>query len=230
MVKITEHKKGLKMEGFLSLNTAPSINPFCEQMSKDKACICAQCYGKYMERRYPRAKHAWAENFKALTTAVLTDDQAANIADVFNRKRRLVGVRLHSVGEIYNDFHIENFRKIVSNIKVDIPVTIWTKRLSFIKGLKERLQCNIIYSNPRINTAIEPSHFADIPVLHTFNVYDDKVQQNADMARLKASGINTVECTGSCKDCMVCYPKYGTDAAHYAIFELTEKAQGKTRS
>jgi len=61
------------------------------------------------------------------------------IADVFNRKKRLVGVRLHSTGEIYN-------------------------------------------------------------------------------------------CTGSCKDCMVCYPKYGETHAHCAIFELTKKAQGKTRS
>lgn len=48
----------------------------------------------------------------------------------------------------------------------------------------------------------------------SFNVYDNKSQHNEDMARLKASGINTVECTGSCKDCMVCYPKYEETRAH----------------
>lgn len=235
MIKLTEHNKGLKMEGFLSLNTAPSCNDFCTKMSTNKDCICSQCYGKYMERRYPRAKRSWIDNFNALTSELLPYEVLNPVADIVNRKRKLAGFRIHSVGEFFNDIHVKNIFKFIGKIQVDIPVTLWTKRLNLLdnysNGSDEYLHkmCNIIHSNPIINTFINPSTDPDY-VLHTFNVYDNELKMKADMAFVTVSmGIKCRECSGKCKDCMICYPMQGEYQERMAIFELTKKAQGKTR-
>ena len=233
MLKLTEHKKGLKMEGFLSLNTAPSCNDFCKKMRTDKDCICSQCYGKYMERRYPRAKQAWIDNFNDLTSSLMSYDDMATAFKKVNGKRKLAGLRIHSVGELFNDLHFTNILKFIGKIKIDIPVTIWTKRLGFFSQVSEeyiKKSCNVIHSNPLMNTYLNPADDPDY-VLHTFNVYDNAEKMYADMAFVKNyKGITPIHCQGNCKDCMVCYPMQGVIVPRCAVFELTKKAQRKTRS
>ena len=239
MLKLTEHKNGLKMEGFRSLNTSPSINPFCQKMKEIKTCICSQCYGRYMETIYPRARASWIQNFKELTeekTEALTDEMQV-LADSINHKKgkRISGVRIHSVGELFNQNHIQNIFWFAFNINVDIPVTIWTKRTDLlnqaaanIKSMLKDKMINVIRSNPTINTYLNPSLEEDY-ILHTFNVYDDDQKMHADMYHAHYyQGIKTFECHGSCKDCMVCYPKYQEPMERLMIFELSKKAQGKT--
>jgi hypothetical protein len=229
VLKLTDHKNGLKMEGFLSLNTAPSCNDFCNRMKENKSLICSRCYGVYMQNRYPHAKASWTENFSILTSTFLSSADITPIIKRINSKRKLAGMRIHSVGELFNDIHAQNIQNIIKEIKVDIPVTIWTKRLNLIEGLKERLQCSIIYSNPVLNTFLSPHAYSDIPVLHTFNVYDDKIKMDADMHRaVNMLGIDVAECRGQCNECMICYPKYGNERTPLAIFELTKRARGKT--
>lgn len=230
MLKLTEHKKGLKMEGFLSLNTSTSCNPFCKKMSENKTCICSQCYGKYMERRYPRAKNAWIENFNILTSRLLSTDEIIPIINKINKKRKLSGVRFHSVGELFNDTHFTNFFKIIGKINIDIPVTIWSKRLEFFNKVSEsyiKSSCNVIHSNPIFNSYLNPADDPDY-ILHTFNVYDSAEKMHEDIKQAVKNGIDIAECSGKCKECMICYPKQGIEMTRFAVFELTKKAQGIT--
>jgi len=227
-IKLTEHKTGLKMERFLSLNTCTACNNFCQSMQQAKETICAQCYGAYMERRYPRARASWTENFKAMTTELLTPDSFIDSWRLINKRRKLSGVRIHSVGEIYNDTDVKNLALFISGINVDIPVTMWTKRIHMLTNEFTRL-CTVIYSNSKVNTYVAPVAIdSKVKPLHTFNVYDNEEMMHKDMYHARIhEGIPTFECRGSCKDCMVCYPKQGEEVKGMAIFELTKRAQGK---
>ena len=63
-------------------------------------------------------------------------------------------------------------------------------------------------------------------VLHTFNVYDDPVKMYADMNHAKYyQGYDVIECSGKCKECMICYPKYNSNNTRYMIFELTKRTK-----
>lgn len=228
MIKLTNHKKGLKLEGFLSLNTAPSCNTYCNLMASDKERICSQCYGRYMERRYPRAKKVWTDNFNELTTQALSFADAYNLSEQINNKKNLRGFRIHSIGEIYNTLHMENIAMLVSFVDADIPVTMWTKRLTYVKNLYSRLQCNLIYSNPIINTYVPVNTVwtENCDVLHTFNVYSDLLLMQADMAHaVNYQGYDVVECSGNCKDCMICYPSFNSSNTRFMIFELSKRTK-----
>jgi len=228
MIKLTNHKNGLKLEGFLSLNTSSMCNDFCNKMKENKSSICSQCYGRYMERRYPRTKKVWTDNFNELTRQVLSFADAYNLSEQINNKKNLSGFRIHSIGEIYNTLHMENIAMLVSCVDADIPVTMWTKRLTYVKNLYSRLQCNLIYSNPIINTYVPVNTVwtENCDVLHTFNVYSAPLLMKTHMAyAVNYQGYDVVECSGKCKDCMICYPSYKSSNTRFMIFELTKRTK-----
>lgn len=229
-IKITQHARGLKMEGFVSINVSPSLNPFCFVMHSKKENICSQCYAFNMESRYPAARIGWQNNYKLLSESILPIEQCIELSEYINKKKKLTGVRLNSIGELINPTHFINLCNIVDGIQVDIPVTIWTKRPFIIEKAPRRISANVIKSNPIINTAEPPYHYDNISALHTFNIFDNREFMEATMGYVEHyQGQKVIECKGKCKECMICYPQYGEKQVSYVIFELTKRERSKEK-
>ncbi len=223
-IKITNHKKNLKLGSFLSINVFPC--KFCFMMHEDKKSICSQCYGFYMLNRYKRLNSALRFNSDVLSKRILTSYECKDIEKKINGKRDLSGVRFNSIGELINETHIINLQNIAYEIDPIIPITLWTKRPALLFKVIEEPLFKVIQSNPRINTCILPE-CCDHRITHTFNVYDDEIAMLADIEILKEEGKNTAICHGKCKDCMMCYSHIDHSVKRTAIFELTKRAQRK---
>jgi hypothetical protein len=222
-VKITVHKKGLKMQYFLSLNVLPGS--FCDKMHCNKKSICNQCYGYYMINRYGRLKKALQFNSDILSARILTQSEIENIAQYIINKKDISGLRFNSIGELINDLHMINLQNITYEIRKKdkcIPITLWTKRKDLLFSVIDKPFYNVIESNKFLNSFIDPAR--DKRISHTFNVYDDKVIMDKAIKKASKNGLNPIVCTGLCSDCLICY---GPTKKHYIIFELTKKAQQK---
>ena len=232
-VKLTTHKKGLKLESFISLNV--SLCGYCRVQQADKLKICSQCYGAYMMNRYSNLKKALEFNYRVLSTRILTSKECKDIEKKINGKKDLSGLRFDSIGELINDIHVQNLENIAYEIDIDkVPVTIWTKRPLLLFKVLDKPLFNVIVSTEYINTFKTVYQVQDelwkvygltFDILHTFNVYDDIDKMNADMEWCLNHDIDTAVCHGKCKDCMICYPVRNQRRLPYAIFELSKKAQ-----
>lgn len=221
MINITNHKNGLKMEKFLSINV--KLCDFCNEMSTNKALICSQCYAKYMINRYKRLKVSMENNFNELSTKILTNEEIDQTVKKINGKKNIAGLRFDSIGELINDKHVINLQNIALKVKANIPITLWTKRPAMLFKVLSKPAFRVIYSNPIINSYIDPKQ-KDARISHTFNVYDNPQKMADDITDAHSKGINAVECHGKCNICMYCY---NFDDDHKAIFELTKRAQNK---
>jgi hypothetical protein len=229
-VHITEHKKGLKLENFLSLNVMPG--EFCEENKTDCTKICSRCYGYYMITRYPRLKKCLIENSRILSGRSLSSGEIDLISSLINAQNK-IALRLNSIGELINPVHIRNYNEIAGRVK--IPVTLWTKRSDLLFDEFNRPAYNetdnkpafkVIRSCHSINRYILPGG-CDPRIQHTFNVYDNPELMIRDMNYEKENGMPVMECRGSCHECMICYnPRI---RRRYTIFELTKKAQREER-
>jgi hypothetical protein len=176
-----------------------------------------------MINRYGRLKKALQFNSDVLSARVLTQSEIENISQYILNKKDLAGLRFNSIGEIINDLHMVNLQNIAYEIRKKdkcIPITLWTKRKDLLFSVIEKPFYIIIWSNKFLNSYIDPAR--DKRISHTFNVYDDKSLMDKDIKKAKKNGLNPYVCTGLCSDCLICY---GPSKKHYAIFELTKKAQ-----
>ena len=71
MIHITQHKKGLKMQGFISINTSQKLNPFCQTSCKNERSICKFCYARNMEINYSRLRIHLIKNYYALRDSII---------------------------------------------------------------------------------------------------------------------------------------------------------------
>jgi len=223
-IKITNHSKKYKLSGFISINVLPG--EFCDKMMKDTDNVCSQCYCKRIINHYTNAKKAYRFNTDVLSKRNLTSKECKDIERYINGKQELYGIRLNSIGELINDIHIENLQNIAYEIDPQIPITLWTKRSEMLfKAIKTPL-FKVVQSCLFLNRYILPKN-CDDRIQHTFNVYDDreKMRDHIAMIRDNYPGVNTFECRGKCKDCMICYSHIDYTEKRYAIFELTKNKQ-----
>ena len=181
-IHITTHDKKHKLSGFISLNTSPACNPFCQTMAKTET-ICAHCYAINYEKRYKNLASCLARNSSILSTAPL---DLSTIADLEKTFRNYRAIRFNSFGELINQQHLDNLFSIANHFPT-ITFTLWTKRknLDFTDCPDNTI---LIYSSPVINKQSSlPDHFHKV-----FTVYEKSfpIPRN---------------CTGSCITCQLCY-------------------------
>ena len=210
MLHLTVHKKGLKMDGFISLNTSVFDNPFCMKMCNNKKMICHNCYARGIEMTYKNLnkhlKHNTVELSKPLAKESL-DDVTGQIKSS-NRKY----IRFHSFGELINHDHLVNFYDISDDCYNHV-FGLWTKRKDMIKGIKKPGNLSLIYSNPVIDKEITwvPDGFNGV-----FNVvsYDYCIEHKI-----------IPNCTGKCMTCLRCYQP----DKKFVVNELVKHDQTKIR-
>lgn len=205
-IKITEHKTGLKMSGFISINTSVLDNPYCQKNCKRPGFICRNCYGRTMEITYSNLRRNIKGNLEILKEP-LSHEYLQDIVSRLKEKNRHM-IRFHSIGELYNDQHYLNFLAIARAMPENM-FAIWSKRKDIIVGYPELNNLNRIYSNPVINKPLNryPAGFTGV-----FNVvtYDYAMEHNIK-----------VNCTGNCAACRACY----TPGKKVIITELLKSDQ-----
>lgn len=188
-IHITTHDKRGKLEGLRSVNTSVEQNPFCQALRQQTGTICKSCFACPMEARYSRFRAKIKNNFDLLTSVVVPVDRLPRIWDRY--------FRLHSVGELVNLTHFQNFVNLAT-VNPDTRFTLWTKNRAIvnewvkINGLPP-FNLTLVYSSPMLNhEEILPAYFDKV-----FTVYDRET--------ITAENIS-INCGGKkCKDCMLCY-------------------------
>ena len=165
MLHITTHSKAHKMAGFQSLNTSTLDNEFCSNM-RVKDSVCSKCYAANMEKRYSNLHIAIESNDSILSSALLP----TRLIPVINAR----AFRFHSLGELINLQHLENFALIASHNPLTF-FTLWTKRKDIVNayfkaGNIKPTNFSLIYSSPKIDTIARlPRHFDKVFTAHNKN-------------------------------------------------------------
>lgn len=205
-IHITDQKAGLKMSGFISINTSPALNPFCRKCSKNESSICKYCYARLMEMVYTRLGQKLKKNYYRLSVP-LSDDEISAIARDIRNKNRLF-VRFNSLGELTGINNLMNYYRICEEVP-ECRFGIWTKRPALIRKTN---RCpdnlSLIYSNPALDNPIQevPAGFHGV-----FNVITYEYARE--------NGISP-NCAGRCIDCRQCYTGRGT-----VVYEILKKDQ-----
>lgn len=193
MLHLTTHKKGLKMDGFLSLNTSVFENSFCMKMCKSKKNICHNCYARSIEMTYTNLGKHLKENTRELITP-LSDESLNDIVLKIKTSNRKY-IRLHSFGELVNIEHLKNFYNIVEQCE-NQTFGLWTKRKDLVMKMypdDKPENLSLIYSNPIIDKSLRwiPEQFNG-----TFTVLSYKYCKEHNVIP---------NCTGKCMTCLRCY-------------------------
>ena len=177
-----------KLEGFQSISTNTTTNPYCIKQNKKKDNnICTFCYSHTMLNTFRKnMAPSLQRNSDLLSSKVLHPDALPVINQAF--------FRFNSHGELINEFNLINY----VNIAIKNPhcnFTLWTKRFDIVskyfKDNEKPKNLILVYSNPRINHILDktPQYFDK-----TFN----NVEEHLEVKRQN--------CTGQkCKDCLLCY-------------------------
>jgi len=186
MLYITRRHSG-KMQGLWSLNSSVVMNEFCKKMAKTDS-ICSKCYGKKLEAFRKKDKTipysvSWYKNGIELSCAPLTK---------IPKFRKAKVVRFHSVGELINRQHLENFAAIARANKETL-FSIWTKRKNLFRNFVKPENMILIYSEPKINKEHKkaPKGFNKV-----FTVYNKKFAKENNIE---------INCEQKCVTCMKCY-------------------------
>jgi hypothetical protein len=208
MIKITEHKKDLKMSGFISVNTSVIKNPYCSINRCDKKRVCSVCYGKYMTDRYPRLNKALIYNYDILNKD-LTSTEIEIICDQLRQYNKKY-IRLHSIGEISGIEMLSNYYLICENMS-DTNFALWSKRKDLIQRVHHKPDnLKIVYSNPLID---KPSNKIPLMFDSIFNVisYGYAIKHKINL-----------NCPLKCINCLKCY-----NTSNNVIIELLKNDQRK---
>lgn len=194
MLNITRHMKrsgvSNKMDGMISINTLPKLNPFCLKMRESKENICFACYCKRSEQ-YPNLQKSYAHNTEMLSSHVLTQKELPVIEHLF--------CRFNAFGELMNKTHAKNLYTI-ARYNPAVTFTLWTKRPELLKGLKKPDNMILIYSSPKKNVEAElPAGFNKV-----FTVFNKEyLREHSDV---------TINCGAkNCLTCHKCYSLNDTD-------------------
>ena len=138
-----------KMEGMQSLNTSPSVNPFCLKMRATSGAICQSCYTHRTESWKTNCRPAWVNNYEVLSAKLLKDAEIPylNVA-IF---------RFQAHGDLANRTHYKNLIRI-ADANPQTVFALWTKHLAVINrgGIIKRENLIYIYSTPMLNE-LKPS-------------------------------------------------------------------------
>ena len=181
---LTQHKTG-KLEGFLSLNTSSTDNPYCQSNPTD---VCIHCYAKKLEQFRSGLHQHLTENSRILSTTVLDPHELPSLDTA-------MPVRFNSFGELINAQHVANLWTIArANPKVKFA--LWTKLEHLITAVPPNVQLLKSWGS------------FDVPDDHLYEWLEDNwwfdkvfVVDTADNGQ--------VNCQRRCKDCMWCYDGTG---------------------
>jgi len=195
MIHITEHKHGLKMTGFISINTSVLKNPYCSTNRCDNKKICSVCYGKYMSDRYPNLKKVLNSNYDILNKD-LTIPEIDQIKKQLNRYNKRY-IRLHSIGEISSIEMLSNYYEIVESLPGSI-FALWSKRSDIVQSIHYKPDnLKLVYSNPYYDRPLNtiPEMFDSVFNVVTYGyAIKHKIKPN---------------CNNQCIDCLKCYDQSG---------------------
>jgi hypothetical protein len=205
-IHITQHKTGLKMSGFISINTAQSLNPFCRAQCKKDNSICRHCYSRQIEITYKNLRAHLKENYTRLSV-LLSDREISQIArDIQEENKHFI--RFNSFGELTGRSNLENYYRICEALP-DQKFGLWTKRSPLVQQMgRAPDNLSMIYSNPVIDSPVDksPRGFNGV-----FNVITYEYARDNQI---------TPNCTGRCISCLKCYT-----GAPVVIVELLKKDQ-----
>jgi hypothetical protein len=190
-IHITEHKKGLKMSGFISINTSQKINPFCRAQCKNEGSVCGHCYAGDMETTYTRLRLHLEKNYYRLSQP-LTGIQLQEICRSIQESNRAY-IRFNSLGELTGINNLMNYYRICEDLP-DLHFGLWTKRPALIRKTNRAPEnLSIIWSNPSLDHPVEkvPAGFHGV-----FNVLSYEYASD--------NGI-IPNCAGQCIRCLKCY-------------------------
>ena len=193
---ITQASKTGKLQGINSINTSVLNNPFCDKMRKgnevlkrtELSIVCEACYATTLEKQYTNLHIAITRNDNLLSSAPLSARQLPVIMDRV--------LRFHSLGELINIQHLDNFCTI-ANYNSETFFVLWSKRTDLInKYFSEHdkpVNLSLIYSSPRVGKIESLPHYFDkVFTVHAKKPSNDNIDIN---------------CHSKCKDCMLCYSK-----------------------
>tara|TARA_Y100001973_G_C5200936_1_gene337594 strand:- start:787 stop:1383 length:597 start_codon:yes stop_codon:yes gene_type:complete len=173
-----------KMEGIPALNTDTTTNKFCIAKSKDANSICSKCYSWNMLKTFRKnAVPRFQLNSKLLSERVLEMNELV--------RPKGNNVRFNAHGELINANHVQNLVNYAL-FYPKVTFTLWTKKKGLIRSFfnkhKKPKNLILIYSNEIVGTVYKsvPAYFDKV-----FNVVNSDLQ--------------SVNCTGKCIDCMMCY-------------------------
>ncbi len=186
---VTDQMAG-KMEGMWSLNTSPTLNPFCLKMRENPCLICSHCYSKISEARWANCRAAWQLNYQVLTSRVLKDAELARITEVDL-------FRFQAHGDLGNRTHYKNLVRI-AEANPGVRFALWTKHLAVVNkgGLIKLGNLIHVYSTPKLNELNPrlPKGFDKV-----FTVYNRPF--------LKGHKEVAINCAQSCLGCQLCYER-----------------------
>ena len=184
MNELAWSKMSGKMVGIPALNTDTTTNKFCIAKSKDKDSICSECYSWNMLKTFRKnAVPRFQLNSNLLSERVLEMNELV--------RPKGNNVRFNAHGELINTNHVQNLVNYAL-FYPKVTFTLWTKKKALIRSFfnKHNKPKNLIliYSNEIVGTVYKsvPTHFDKV-----FNVVNSDLQ--------------SVNCTGKCIDCMMCY-------------------------
>ncbi len=196
MLHITQASKTGKLEGINSINTSVLNNAFCNKMRKgnevlkrtELSIVCEACYAATLEKQYTNLHLAITRNDSLLSDAPLPIRYIPVIMDRV--------LRFHSLGELINIQHLENFCTI-ADYNPETFFVLWSKRTDLINAYfsehHKPLNLSLIYSSPRVGKIESlPPYFDKVFTVHAKKPSNENIDIN---------------CHSKCKDCMLCYSK-----------------------
>lgn len=196
---ITNEMTG-KMSGMWSLNTSPSVNPFCLKMRKNPKYICKSCYTKSSEARWKETRAAWSHNSAVLSSRLLRDKE---IPLLMAHKSAPEIFRFQAHGDLMNGTHYKNLL-LIAEANPERMFALWTKNLPVIKrvGLRKLPNLIYIYSTPELDNLnpVKPQGFEKV-FDKVFSVYSSKF--------IKLNNIS-INCQKYCYTCRICYSRNDT--------------------
>jgi hypothetical protein len=178
-----------KIIGISSINTLPQLNEFCENMSKNKACICSECYAiRALETYRKNAVPCYVLNSLILVQPIPIEKLPVIKTELG---------RFNAFGELFNMVHLENLLNICRKNPL-VKFSLFSKRLDLICKIENKPgNLTIVYSNPKIDSPIKkvvPCSGIDI----VFNVLSPAYIETNNAEK-------KVNCSGTCNDCRLCY-------------------------
>ena len=177
-----------KMKGMQSLNTSPSVNPFCLDMRAKEGSICRSCYTHRTESWKKNCRTAWVNNYKVLSENLLKDAEIPFL--------NITIFRFQAHGDLVNRTHYKNLIRIVE-ANPQTVFALWTKHLAVINrgGIIKRRNLIYVYSTPMLNELKpeKPKGFRRV-----FSVFSRPfIRENKQVE---------INCQGkSCIGCRLCY-------------------------
>lgn len=209
-IHITQHKKGLKMSGFISINTSPGENPFCKKQCRNERSVCKHCYARSMEFSYSRLHKHMIRNYYRLNTPLSAVELSGVCTDIQNENRSYI--RFNSLGELSGINNLLNYYRICEKLP-GFHFGLWTKRPAIIRKTdKKPDNLSIIYSNPVLDQPVTeiPAGFNGVFNVVTYEYCDEN---------------NIIpNCTGQCITCLKCYT-----GKPVIVTELLKKDQNSIR-